>query len=407
MPDPQRPTDRVPVVVLLLALALPAVGLAAATGGAVTLPWWLLAVAACLLLPAGSWSHHTSRSRLVGTLGLVLSCLVFVGAPAVTGSWSWVAVVAVPLWLTVLAVLTPHLAKRRLFTTVLYAVPVVAIATAMPAAPTLDLSAGADAVAAGAAPALLVGGSALLVGTVVDLLLRLRSAASPAAVRSVTALLGGLTLALVITAGAVAAGTYELAAAHLGPVVTALSVIAALALIGGLRGLLAADAGPAGVAAGGGALTVLAVGSVLGGTIALPAEPLVVALSLTLLLVHAGVLGAVTGLCGAAALLRSPGPRVPSLPSVPALAARAPHSLRRGLSASTSSARRAVRRGRETTGATAVDGAAATTTTATTTTERPATSLVRATADRARSVATTVRSSALARRSERERQLTH
>ena len=176
-----------------------------------------------------------------------------------------------------------------------------------------------------AGPAILLGGTATLVGCLLDLAVRLRTSISAEAARGVAFTVGGLALTLVAAAGAVAAGSLPGTAARVGSVGVLLVLAGVLALARGLRELGRTRE----LSGTGGILTVLAVLAVLGGALLAPADALLTAISLAALLSLAGVLGAVTGLCGAAALVRLPRrERIPSrvLPGLRARLTQAPRS---------------------------------------------------------------------------------
>lgn len=294
-------------VLLVLGSGLIAALVATSTRGEVTAPWWTLAVVIAAVLPLGSWrSSASSRGRLLATAALLLACLLFVGGLAISTSTALVAIVVAPLWFAVGGMITPLLRGHRALSLAVFAAPVVMTAAAAPAAVgsstglgPVHLSTALDAVGGASGPVLLLGGAAMLIGSVVDLLLRLRATVSPTAVRSVSALLTGLALALVGVAGVVSAGSAT-SAGRFGSVGALVATAAVLAVVQGARGLRNTEIGLAG-----GAMTALAVTAVLVGALLLPGGVLVTASGLALLLVLAGSLGSVAGLCGAAALLRS------------------------------------------------------------------------------------------------------
>ncbi|MDO5628637.1 MAG: hypothetical protein Q4G43_09985 [Mobilicoccus sp.] len=311
-------------VLTVLTLGILTALVATSTGGHLTWPWWTLAIALCALLPLGSWSAASARSRVLASGAMALACALFVGGLAVSTSGALVAIVVAPLWFAVAGLITPWLRGHRLLSLTIFGGPVVMTAAAVPAAMAssaefagLDLAAAARAVVDASGPALLLGGAAALLGSVTDLLLRLRTTVTPTVVRSVTATLTGLTLASIGTAGVVAArATDALGAAptspeRFGTLGSALALLAVLTLAHGLMGLARTDVGLAGSV-----ILVLATLAVATGAILLPTDPLTVALGLALLLGVGGMLGSVAGLCAAAALLRT-SLRLPSRPHLP------------------------------------------------------------------------------------------
>lgn len=323
----RSPHRAVTFALVAVVLGLLAAFAAVADGGHALWPWWSLVGLLSFLVPLGSWSAHSSRSRLVALAALMSSSAVLVGGIAATST-----AVLLVLVLTLFAVapamlLTPHLRGHRVVGLALFAVPVLLVGAAVPmlAGSGLGLEdllalvpvgVTGTAAAGGAAnvaevlgalspllgPALLFGGTATLVGCVVDLASRLRTRISAQTARGIAFVVGGLTLTLVAAAGAVAAGSLSGTASRVGEVGVVLVLAGVAALAHGLRELAQTQE----LSGAGGILTVLAVLAVLGGALLAPADAWITAASLAALLSLAGVLGAVTGLCGAAALVRLP-----------------------------------------------------------------------------------------------------
>lgn len=288
-----------------------AVVVATSTDGAVTAPWWILLAVLCFVLPFGSWSARSARSRVIALAGLIGSSLLLVGGLRVSTSTLLVAIVVAPLALTLAMLLTHHLRGHRVVGAVLFGIPLLLVGAAAPATfgsaeiqalVTLDPSGALPAILEALPPMLLFGGASMLTGSVVDLASRLRTSVSAEAVRGIAYVVGGLALVLVAAAGVVAAGTLSGTASRVGTSATVLVVAAVAALWHGLRTLSRTRE----VSRVGGAMTVLSVVAVLAGVLLAPAESLATVLSLVALLALAAVLGAVTGLCGAAALVRAP-----------------------------------------------------------------------------------------------------
>lgn len=297
-------------LIALLVLTLGVLFAAAATTGGLlaSTPWWALVFVLATTVPRGSWSARSARSRLVAAAALLASALLLVGGRAASDSFALVALVAVPLWIALTMLLVPRLHGRRAVGVVLFVLPLVLTAAALPAAlgtqlglGATDPAAGVAALAAGAGPTLLLGGAAMLAGTVLDLAARLRTVVSAEAVRSIAFVVGGLTLVLVAAAGAVAAGTLSGTASRIGALGVVLAIGAAAALRRGLTGLERTGE----VSRVGGAMAMVSVASVLAGTMLSPPSTFATIVGLSVLLILAAVLGSVTGLCGAAALVRT------------------------------------------------------------------------------------------------------
>lgn len=316
---PRSPRRAVLFALVAVALGLLGALVAVADDGRSLAPWWLLVAGLCFVVPLGSWSAHSARSRLVALAAVALSSAVLVGGLAATSSVALLALVLALFTLAPAMLLTSHLRGHRVVGLAVFAVPVVLLGAAGPTMLGSDLGVGDLATTDPAAvltalrpvagPAILLGGTATLVGCVVDLASRLRTTISATTARGVAFVIGGLALTLVAAAGAVAAGTLSGTASRVGSAVVVLVLAGVTALARGLR-----DLGRTRELSGaGGILTVLAVLAVLGGALLAPADTLVTAVSLVALLSLAGVLGAVTGLCGAAALVRLPRrKRIPS-----------------------------------------------------------------------------------------------
>ncbi len=294
----RSPHRAVTFALVAVVLGLLAAFAAVADGGHALWPWWSLVGLLSFLVPLGSWSAHSSRSRLVALAALMSSSAVLVGGIAATST-----AVLLVLVLTLFAVapamlLTPHLRGHRVVGLALFAVPVLLVGAAVPmlAGSGLGLEDLLALVPVG------VTGTAAAGGCVVDLASRLRTRISAQTARGIAFVVGGLTLTLVAAAGAVAAGSLSGTASRVGEVGVVLVLAGVAALAHGLRELARTQE----LSGAGGILTVLAVLAVLGGALLAPADAWITAASLAALLSLAGVLGAVTGLCGAAALVRLP-----------------------------------------------------------------------------------------------------
>lgn len=285
-----------------------------------TVPWWLVCVAVCLALPQGAWSAPGALLRLSAVGALFVTAMLFVGGQAAIGSAAILVPVVAGLWVTLALMLARRLRGQRATGLALVAAPLLMIGTTVPVLlgagrggdVRLDLAAGSAAVAAHLGPVFLLGGSALLVGTVAALVARLRTTISARTARSLAFVLGGAALVLVAAAGVLSSGTVA-PTRHLGFAGLAVGVAALVLLTRGLTQLGRARE----VYPSGSVLAAVAVGFVFAGAL-LPPDSVVAAVGgLLVLVVLAALLGAVAGLCGAAALLRSPSPvHLPAGPEV-------------------------------------------------------------------------------------------
>lgn len=305
--SPRRPTLFFLAVLLLGTLTASA---ASTFFALATAPWWLLVLGLCLALPWGASTARSPRSRLAAMAALLSSALVLVGGMAATDSFLLVLAVALTLWCALALMVTPQLRGHRLVGLVLFGTPVALACGLLPlivgsraaeALPLVDLGAGARALASATGPILLIGGAAVLIGTVVDLAARLRTQVRAESLRSVAYIATGVTSLLVAAAGAVASGTVAGTASRIGLLGTLLVVVAALAVRRGLHGLASTRE----ISPVSGSVGAVAMALLLLGTAAVPASSLLTGLALFVLLGLAAILGAVGGLCGAAALLRT------------------------------------------------------------------------------------------------------
>ena len=332
---PRTPRRAVLFALVAVVLGLLCALAAVADSGRSLTPWWTLVTALCLLVPFGSWSARSVRSRLVALAAVTLSSAVLVCGLAASSPVPLLVLVLSLFTLAPAMLLTPHLRGHRVVGLAVFAVPLLLLGAAGPSVLGGDLGLGGlartgpaailSAVRPVAGPAILLGGTATLVGCLLDLAVRLRTSISAEAARGVAFTVGGLALTLVAAAGAVAAGSLPGTPARVGSVGVLLVLAGVLALARGLRELGRTRE----LSGTGGILTVLAVLAVLGGALLAPADALLTAISLAALLSLAGVLGAVTGLCGAAALVRLPRrERIPSrvLPGLRARLTQAPRS---------------------------------------------------------------------------------